>query len=57
LGELTQIVPFEMVDAALAECGAVQQRLRKLPARVVVYLASPTPNPATTRFGSPMRTV
>jgi hypothetical protein len=35
---LTQIVPFEMVDAALAECGAVQQRLRKLPARVVVYL-------------------
>jgi hypothetical protein len=35
---LTQIVPFEMVDAALAECGAVQRRLRKLPARVVVYL-------------------
>jgi hypothetical protein len=27
-----------MVDAVLAECGAVQQRLRKLPARVVVYL-------------------
>ncbi|MFE9603754.1 transposase domain-containing protein [Streptomyces hokutonensis] len=27
LGELTQIVPFEMVDAALAETGAVQQRL------------------------------
>lgn len=26
-----------MVDAVLAECGAVQQRLRKLPARVVVY--------------------
>jgi hypothetical protein len=38
LGELTQIVPFEMVDAVLAECGATQQRLRKLPARVVVYL-------------------
>ncbi|MFI9325821.1 IS4 family transposase [Kitasatospora aureofaciens] len=38
LGELTQIVPFEMVDAVLAECGAVQERLRKLPARVVVYL-------------------
>jgi Insertion element 4 transposase N-terminal/Transposase DDE domain len=37
LGELTQIVPFEMVDAALAECGATQRR-RKLPARVVVYL-------------------
>lgn len=38
LGELTQIVPFEMVDAALAGCGALQRRLRKLPARVVVYL-------------------
>ncbi|WUQ01550.1 IS4 family transposase [Streptomyces sp. NBC_00247] len=38
LGELTRIVPFEMVDAALAETGAVQQRLRKIPARVVVYL-------------------
>ena len=33
-----QIVPFEMVDAVLADCGAVQRRVRKLPARVVVYL-------------------
>lgn len=31
-------MPFETVDAALAQCGAIQQRLRKLPARVVVYL-------------------
>ena len=38
LGELTRIVPFEMVDAVLAECGAVQRRVRKLPARVVVCL-------------------
>jgi hypothetical protein len=38
LGELTQIVPFEMVDAALAETCAVQQRVRLLPSRVVVYL-------------------
>jgi Insertion element 4 transposase N-terminal/Transposase DDE domain len=38
LGELTRIVPFEMVDAALNETGAVQQRLRLLPSRVVVYL-------------------
>jgi hypothetical protein len=37
-GELTQIVPFEMVDAVLAECGATQRRVRKLPARVAVYL-------------------
>jgi hypothetical protein len=38
LGELTQIVPFEMVDAVLAETGRTQQRLRMLPSRVVVYL-------------------
>jgi Insertion element 4 transposase N-terminal/Transposase DDE domain len=38
LGELTQIVPFEMVDAALDQTRAVQQRLRDLPSRVVVYL-------------------
>jgi hypothetical protein len=38
LGELTQIVPFDMVDAALAETGAVQKRVRDLPSRVVVYL-------------------
>jgi Insertion element 4 transposase N-terminal len=30
VGELTRIIPFEMVDAVLAECGAAQ-RLRKLP--------------------------
>jgi Insertion element 4 transposase N-terminal/Transposase DDE domain len=35
---LTQIVPFEMVDAVLAETGARQQRVRDLPSRVVVYL-------------------
>ena len=38
VGELTRIVPFEMVDAALAETNTVQQRLRVLPSRVVVYL-------------------
>ncbi|MGW2697789.1 transposase domain-containing protein [Streptomyces sp. NPDC001296] len=38
LGELTRIVPFEMVDEALAAIGTPQSRLRKLPARVVVYL-------------------
>jgi hypothetical protein len=38
LGELTQQVPFEMVDAVLAETGRVQSRVRDLPARVVVYL-------------------
>jgi len=38
LGELTQQIPFEMIDAVLAETGAVQRRVRALPARVVVYL-------------------
>src|SRR5437016_269836 len=38
LGELTQQVPFEMVDAVLAETGTTQRRVRDLPARVVVYL-------------------
>ena len=38
LGELTQLVPFEMVDEALAQTRTVQSRIRDLPSRVVVYL-------------------
>jgi len=38
LGELTRLVPFEMVDDVLAGTGAVQARVRLLPARVVMYL-------------------
>jgi hypothetical protein len=38
LGALTPVVPFEMVDAVLTAAGVVQQRVRLLPARVVVYL-------------------
>jgi hypothetical protein len=38
LGELTQLIPFEMVDAVLAATRRTQQRIRLLPARVVVYL-------------------
>jgi hypothetical protein len=38
LGELTQHLPFEMVDAALAATRTTQARLRDLPSRVVVYL-------------------
>lgn len=38
LGELTQIVPPEMIDAALDAAGGKEQRLRRLPSRVVVYL-------------------
>jgi hypothetical protein len=38
LGELTRLVPFEMVDEVLAATGRTQQRVRLLPARVVVYL-------------------
>lgn len=38
LGELTQHLPFEMVDEALVAPGAMQSRVRDLPSRVVVYL-------------------
>ena len=38
LGELTQQVPFELVDAVLVETRTVQSRVRELPSRVVVYL-------------------
>jgi len=38
VGELTRIVSFEMVDAALVETRSQQQRVRDLPSRVVVYL-------------------
>jgi hypothetical protein len=38
LGELTQQVPFEMVDAVLEQTCRTQRRVRDLPARVVVYL-------------------
>ena len=38
LGELTQQVPFEMVDAVLEQTRRVQRRARDLPARVVVCL-------------------
>lgn len=37
LGELTRVVPFELVDAVVAEHGASQRRLRLLPSRVGVY--------------------
>ncbi|MFI6986398.1 IS4 family transposase [Embleya sp. NPDC050154] len=37
LGELTRYVPFDLVDAVLAETGRVQKRLRLLPSRVGIY--------------------
>ncbi|MEZ0110442.1 hypothetical protein ABH920_004457, partial [Catenulispora sp. EB89] len=37
LGELTQFLPLELVDAVLADTGCVQQRVRVLPSRVGVY--------------------
>jgi transposase IS4-like protein/DDE family transposase len=37
LGELTQVVPFELADAVLADAGVVQRRVRLLPLRVGVY--------------------
>jgi hypothetical protein len=38
LGELTRLVPFEMVDDVLVTTARTQRRTRLLPARVVVYL-------------------
>ncbi|MEY8014951.1 transposase domain-containing protein [Mycobacterium servetii] len=38
LGELTRIVSFDLVDAALENTGGMQRRVRVLPSRVVVYL-------------------
>lgn len=38
LGELTGVVPPEMVDAALEAGGGRERRLRRLPSRVIVYL-------------------
>jgi hypothetical protein len=38
LGELTQHLPFEMVDEALFETKTMQSRVRDLPSRVVIYL-------------------
>jgi hypothetical protein len=37
LGELTAIVPFELVDAVLEETASIERRLRDLPSRVGVY--------------------
>lgn len=35
---MTQIVPFEMVDAVLSQTRTMQRRVRDLPSRVVVYV-------------------
>jgi hypothetical protein len=37
LGELTQVVDFELVDAVAQETGTVQRRVRLLPTRVVIF--------------------
>jgi hypothetical protein len=39
LGELTQYLPFELVDAVLEDTRKAERRLRALPSRVGVYLA------------------
>src|SRR4030095_11959080 len=37
LGELTQVVPFDLIDAVLADTDAAEQKLRVLPSRVGMY--------------------
>ena len=39
LGELTQYLPFELVDCVLGETRRTERRLRSLPSRVGVYFA------------------
>jgi hypothetical protein len=36
LGELTQVIPFDLVDGVLADARAAERRLRALPSRVGV---------------------
>jgi hypothetical protein len=58
LGELTQQLPFEMVDAVLEQICWLQHRVRDLPARVVVYRCWPdacSPSWATRRSGADWR--
>src|SRR5580704_4918835 len=38
LGALTQVIPFELVDAVLAETGRTERRVRMVPSRVALYL-------------------
>ncbi|MGW5680174.1 transposase domain-containing protein, partial [Streptomyces sp. NPDC003860] len=38
LGALTTLVPRAVLDEAIGVLGAQEQRVRKLPAHVVVYL-------------------
>lgn len=38
LGPLTQVIPFDLVDAVLAETGRTERRVRRLPSRVALYL-------------------
>jgi hypothetical protein len=51
LGELTQVVPFELVDAVLAETGARERRLRVLPSRGPAWRGSSRAGQAASRSG------
>nr|WP_262508460.1 transposase domain-containing protein [Streptomyces spongiicola] len=47
LGELTQCIPFEMVDEALKATGRVQERLRDAPSRSTRHEGPVSTGPAT----------
>jgi hypothetical protein len=38
LGELTRVIPFDMLDAALETAGGKEHRVRRLTSRTVIYL-------------------
>ncbi len=52
LGELTPIMPFELVDAVLSETPTMQRRLRDLPSRVCAYFLLAMNHPV---FGRDLR--
>jgi hypothetical protein len=56
LGELTQIIPFELVDAVLEETGRVQRRLRLIPSRVALYQPGKVRQTGQSRRRSPSKT-
>ncbi|MBA3490032.1 MAG: IS4 family transposase [Longispora sp.] len=37
LGAVADLLPVQMIDEVIAECGRVQQRIRALPARIALY--------------------
>lgn len=57
LGELTRVVPFDMVDAALEAAGGKERRVRRLPARLGTRLPAPVQSPSASALSEAMHRV